>query len=226
MKISAINYQTNPHFAGENKKTNKLKNAAGAAAIAIAAAAPMADADAQIYPLTTQPYPYEIPVVSIPSNYNYATVPNCFIVGDITKAGSNKSMRRVFDEIDGNGNENGVISAKEVLRTERKNWNKTNLYPYSGAQMQAVQNQFRSLSELYNEDNSDPATMNYREYKAAMEDYMETKDTKAFIDLLQILTIPYLYQPYPYYHHHHYHRPPHPPRHNHRYDPPPVHRHW
>ena len=32
MKIASINtYQTKPHFAGENSKTNKLKNAAGAA---------------------------------------------------------------------------------------------------------------------------------------------------------------------------------------------------
>lgn len=214
MRITAISYQTNPHFTGERK--NKLKTAAGAAAIALATAAPMAEADAQIdYYRPIYPYPY----------YNYvpapaaASVPDCFVVGDMKNYDLNKSMREVYEEIDGNGNENGVISAKEVVRTERKNWNLNNMYPYTTAQMQKTEAEFKVLSELYNEEDSDPNTINYREYKDIMNDYMEVKNTNNFINLMEIFAVPYLYPP-PYYHHHHHHRhtsPPHHHHHNHRH---------
>lgn len=234
MKVSAIKYQTNPHsFRGDGTK-NKLKNAAGAAAIAIAAATPMAEADAQIYyyPVTPQYYTY-VPTKTVTS------VPNCFVVGDITKSDpdeNDKSMRQVFDEIDANGNGNGVISAKEVMRTERKNWNETQLYPYTDEQMSEDAAQFTTLSKMYNEDGSDPNTMNYREYKNVMNTYMNNKNIDKFVDLMRILTIPYYTLPplpYYYYPRPHYHRPygP-PPPHNHRPAPPhrpkynEYHRHW
>ena len=111
MKNSAINYQTYPqqNFNGEKTK-NKLKNAAGAAAIAIAASAPMAEAEAQYF----VPYtPYYYNYVQKPT---VTKIPNCFIIGDITNSDSDdKSMSQVFNEIDRNGNSNGVISAKEVI---------------------------------------------------------------------------------------------------------------
>ncbi len=234
MKVSAINYQTNPHsFKGEGSK-NRLKNAAGAAAIAIAAAAPMAEADAQFYyvPVTPQYYSY-VPTKTVTS------VPNCFVVGDITKSDpdeNDKSMRQVFDEIDENGNENGVISAKEVMRTERKNWNETQLYPYTDEQMSEDAAEFNALSKMYNEDGSDPNTMNYREFKNVMNTYMNNKNVDKFVDLMRVLTIPYYTLPtlpYYYYPRPHYHRPygPPPPHHhrpapphNHKYNE--YHRHW
>ena len=50
MRITAIqNYHTNPNFYGDNKKSNKLKNVAGAAAIALATTIPAEEAKAQIY---------------------------------------------------------------------------------------------------------------------------------------------------------------------------------
>ncbi len=222
MKISAINYQTYPqqNFNGEKTK-NKLKNAAGAAAIAIAASAPMAEAEAQYF----VPYtPYYYNYVQKPT---VTKIPNCFIIGDITNSDSDdKSMSQVFNEIDRNGNSNGVISAKEVMLTEQKNWNETNLYPYTDEQMADDAIQFNTISKMYNENGSDPATMNYREYKSAMNDYMENKNVDTFIDLMQILTIPYLYTP-PYYYYPvpHYHRPYGPPPPHHRHTPPPHHRH-
>ncbi len=234
MRISAIHYQTNPqNFKGEGTK-NKIKNAAGAAAIAIAASAPMTEAEAQfIYvPATPPRYTYVAkPVVT--------SVPDCFVVGDITRSdpdATEKSMRQVFDEIDANGNGNGVISAKEVMRTERKNWNETQLYPYTDSQMSEDAAQFNALSKIYNEDGSDPNTMNYREYRSVMNSYMTNKNVNKFVDLMRVLTIPYYTVPtlpYYYYPRPHYHRPygpPPPPRH--RHTPPPrhkyneYHRHW
>ncbi len=221
MKISAISHQTNPHFGSENSRSNKLKNTAGAAVIALAAAtAPMEEAKAQYYTPPIYPPTYYVPMPV--QTFSSGTVPNCFIVGDVTKGRDEKSMRKVFDEIDANGNDNNLISAKEVVRTERKNWNNTSLVPYSNAQMEAAAQEFNTISKLYNEDDSDPFTMNYREYKAAMNDYMETKETRTFLDLWNLMAIPYLLNPPPRYHHHH--RPVPPPRHDHR--TPPPHRHW
>lgn len=206
MRISAINYQINPNFTGEGNKKSKLKTAAGAAAIAVATAAPMSDAEAQVYfpPVIRPPYT-TIPAPSVTS------VPNCFVVGDLRNFDYNKTMREVFDEIDSNGNENGVISAKEVVRTERNNWNMNNIYPYNNYQMQQTQAQFNALSEIYNEDDSDPNTINYREYKAIMKDFMETKNINTFINLMKVFTIPgFVCPPHP----HHHVAPP--PPHHHR----------
>jgi len=216
MKIGAVNnYQTHPHFTGESKKSNTLKNTAGAAAIALAAAIPAENADAQYYyPPIYPPITYTVP--STP-----ASVPKCFIYGDTKYSSANKSTRETFDEIDANGNENGVISAKEVIRTERNNWNRNNMSPFTTAQMRSVEQQFNALSRIYNEDESDPETMNYREYRAVMEDYSEEKTSKKLQEFINILAVPYLYDPFfltpPPHHHHHHH---------HRHTPPPNHRHW
>lgn len=221
MRISAINYQTPPqYFAGENKTGNKLKNAAGAAAIALAAAVPPAEADAQIYYTPpVYPYAYYVPTPTI------TTVPKCFVVGDMRNQTEDKSMRQVFDEIDDNGNGNGVISAKEVVRTERNNWNLNNLTPYTGTQMHNAEKNFNALSKAYNEDDSDPYTLNYNEYKAIMNDYMESSDADNLLDLMELLILQNMLTPPPPpppIHHHHHYRPAPPPRHN---PPPPPHRH-
>lgn len=121
MRISAIkSYQTNPHFNGEgSNKTNRLKNAAGAAAIALASVVPAEEADAQIfYPPIYPPTYITVPPLVTPNTLNLNPVPNCFIVGDNGNVDYNKSMREVFNELD--TNENGAISANEVVRTERK----------------------------------------------------------------------------------------------------------
>lgn len=123
-------------------------------------------------------------------------------------------MKEVFDEIDANGNENGVISAKEVIRTERNNWNMNNLYPYNTYQMRQAEAQFNALSELYNEDDSDPNTINYKEYKSIMKDFMETKNINNFINLIKVFTIPGFVCPPPP-HHHHVAPPPHHKGHRH-----------
>ena len=233
MRISAIKYQTNPHFAGENKSGNKLKNAAGAAAIALAAAVPAGDADAQIfYTPPVYPYTYYVPAPTIMS------VPKCFVLGDMRNQDDDKSMRQVFNEIDDNGNGNSVISAKEVVQTERINWNLNNLTPYTGTQMHNAEKNFNALSKAYNEDDSDPYTLNYNEYKAIMNNYMESNEADNLVDLMQLLILQNMLTPPPPpppIHHHHYRpAPPRnvapPPPHEHRPSTPPPrshdHRHW
>ncbi len=217
MRISAIkSYQTNPNFHGDNSsgKTNRLKNAAAAAAVAIAAAIPADDADAQIlYPPV---YPPVYPTITAPPSLN--PVPNCFIVGDNSNVDYNKSMRQVFNEIDANGNENGVISASEVLKTERQNWNRYSIYcPFTQTQALQTQAKFNALAETYNEEDSNPKTINYNEYKAIMKDYMEAKKVADFINLFTLPGI--MYPPPPPPHHHHYYSP----RHRHDAPPPPRH---
>lgn len=208
MRITSINnYYTAPNFSGENKAKNKLKNAAGAAAIALAASVPSEEINSQIfYP---QIYPNTLitplPVVTNP-------VPNCFIVGDNRNVNYNKSTKEVFDEID--KNENGVLSAKEVVRTERNNWNKYNIYyPFTTAQMMQTEAQFEQLSKAYNEDDSNPNTINFNEYKSIMKDYMKAKQVNNFIKLFTLPGI--LYPPPPPHHHHHRHDAPPPPHHRH-----------
>lgn len=208
MRISAISYQTNPIFTSkENNKTNKLKNLAGATAIAIAAAAPMSETEAQIIP-----YPY-VPNFIYPTYTTTAdavNTPKCFVVGDITtNSNSDKSLREIFNEIDTNGD--GVISAKEVVDTERTNWNEENIYPFTSTQAKNVQKRFSALSKTYNKGNSNPKTINYSEYKEIMSDYEESND----VNFVPIYTYPYYYTLPPI----HYHRPYRP--HIHR---PPVHR--
>ena len=213
MKISAIGYQTKPHFVGENKRNNALKNTAGAAAIALVTAIPTEKAEAQIY----YPPPLYPPITYTYTSSTPTTVPNCFIYGDTKYSEAGKTIRDTFDEIDANGNENGVISAREVVRTERNNWNRNSLTPYTTAQMRKTEQQFNALSRLYNEDDSDPATMNYREYKAVLKDYSETKTNQKLNEFINILTVPYLYPPLyhpprPHHHHHHHDR-----HHHHRH---------
>lgn len=216
MRVGAISFQTNQKFTGENKKNNTLRNTAGAAAIALATAMPIEKADAQIYyPPPVYPIYPTYPVYS----YNIltqplTTIPLCFAHGD-TKNEASKTFREMFDEIDANGNENGVISSNEVVRTERNNWNRENLKPFTSAQMKQTEKQFKELSKIYNEDNSDPNTMNFREYRSVMKDYVDNGPTENVRQILNILTTPYMYGPIvpppPKKHHHHNHRhtPPH-----------------
>ncbi len=215
MRISAIkSYQTNPHFNGEgSNKTNRLKNAAGAAAIALASVVPAEEADAQIfYPPIYPPTYITVPPLVTPNTLNLNPVPNCFIVGDNGNVDYNKSMREVFNELD--TNENGAISANEVVRTERKNWNRYNIYyPFTPAQEQQTSAKFNALSEAYNEEDSNPNTINYNEYKAIMNDYMEAKQVSDFIKLFTLPGI--MYPPPPPHHHHRHDVPPPPPHHRH-----------
>lgn len=206
MKIASINnYQTNPRFSGASEKKNKLKNLAGATIISLAAAAPLEKADAQIYYYPpVMPYNYYVPAPPINS------VPDCFVVGDIRNFDANKSMGRIFSEIDSKGVKNNLISADEVVRTEQINWNSNYGGPYTVHQKNSTRAQFNTLSRLYNEENSNPNTINFNEYKAIMRDYMEAKNINNFIDLIQILTIPGFVCPPSHHHvhppHHHHHR--------------------
>ena len=218
MKVSAISYQTNPYFTGNDKKPNKIKSVAGAAVIALAAASPMAQADAQYVPI-----PYN-PIFVYPTYTKTAddiNTPKCFVVGDITaNPDSDKTLREVFDEIDQNGN--GVLTAKEVVATERANWNEENIYPFSSAQAKNTQTRFKALAKVYNQSESNPNTINFNEYKEIMNDYQSSDDYLS----VPIYTYPYLYT-YPplYYYPRHYHHRPHihhappppPPRHHHHH---------
>lgn len=211
MKITAINnYQTSPNFMGEKK--NKLKNAAGAAAIAMAVAVPVEKVDAQVfyYP-PVNPYTVVVPSPVINS------VPDCFVVGDMSNFNINKSMGQVFQELD--KNQNGEISAKEVVIAQRNNWNLNNIYPYNKYQMNNDAAEFRTISNLYDDENSNPETMNYGEYRAAMNDYMKAKNVNAFINLMRLFALPGAVCPPPHIHVHPIPTPP--PRHHHHH-----HRHW
>lgn len=179
MKISAISYQD---FTG--KKANKMKTAAAAFAIA---ASPLAaqEADAQIYPIA----PYHVKIMP--------AVPSSFVVGNLKNFDYNKSMKEVFDELDINGN--GVISAKEVIRTEANNWNRFNLVPFNSYQAQNTYNNFNTLSALYNEDDSNVETINYNEYKEIVNDYAETKKMNNFMSLMYLLMKPYHQHSAPHY---------------------------
>ena len=205
MRISAIqSYQTNTYFSGEKK--NKLKNTAGAAAIALVTAVPATNADAQYYytPPITLPPPATL--------HTPGSVPDCFIIGDMKTFNGGKSLKQVFNEID--SNQNGTISANEVVRTDRNNKTRYNVYPYNvytQYQSQYTRNQFKDLSETYNEDDSNPNTINYNEYKAIMEDFLDSRNVTNFMDLFStpgLYPLPPLYNPFrpdpP--HHHHRHR--------------------
>ncbi len=211
MRIAPVNnYQTRPNFSGDNtKNNNKLKNAAGAAVVALAVAAPMQKADAQIYFRQPPVIPYTV-VVPEPV---ITTVPDCFVLGDMNNFSYNKSMGQVFNELD--ADESGEISANEVIRAERNNWNLSNIYPYNNYQMNRDATEFNIVSKLYNEDNSNPNTMSYSEYRAAMNDYMKMKNVNTFINLMRLFVAP-SYCPPPHYHVHPVVPPP-PPHHHHRH---------
>ena len=142
MRISAIqSYQTNTYFSGEKK--NKLKNTAGAAAIALVTAVPATNADAQYYytPPITLPPPATL--------HTPGSVPDCFIIGDMKTFNGGKSLKQVFNEID--SNQNGTISANEVVRTDRNNKTRYNVYPYNvytQYQSQYTRNQFQDLLKI------------------------------------------------------------------------------
>ena len=129
-----------------------------------------------------------------------------------------KSLKQVFNEID--SNQNGTISANEVVRTDRNNKTRYNVYPYNvytQYQSQYTRNQFQDLSETYNEDDSNPNTINYNEYKAIMEDFLDTNDL--FNPPGIIYPLPPLYDPFrhdgpPHHHRHRDHDGP--PRHHRR----------
>lgn len=207
MKVSSISVNTVPHFTGEKTK-KALKNTAGAAAIALAASVPSIDADAQYF-VPVPPQYYYVPVTPAP----VTAVPTCFVLGDMENYDTDKSMPQVFSEIDGKIKKNGSISLGEVIEMERDNWNRTNIFPYSGFMIKNTADQFTTLSTLYNEKNSDPKTINYSEYKNIMNSYMQFRNVSNFIGLLQILTMPHVCPPPPPPHHH----PPHRPSRHHRH---------
>lgn len=202
MRITAIQkYHTNPNFYGDNKKSNKLRNAAGAAAIALATAIPAEEANAQIY---YPPINYiTVPVTNTPM-YN---IPNCFKTGDKDFINPDKTRREIFQELD--INENGTLSTQEVVNIEQNNWNKYMKYiPFSQKQVEYTARQFNILSEKYNKDDSNPNTINYDEYKTIMDDYEEAQRNTIYMPV----AVPGVVYPLPPHHHHQRH-----------YDPP--HRH-
>lgn len=210
MKVYGIKSYASVPFAGENSKANKMKTAAGAAALALAAAVPQ-EADAQAF------YPYYVPPVPytyyVPAPRPTMKVPDCFVYGDMENFDYDKSMSQVFSEIDSQVDENREISVNEVVKAERKNWNMNNIYPFNSAQMQRTARNFKMLSEIYNESGSNPNTISYKEYKAIMKDYMDSKNAADFLMLLQLLTMPNRPCPMPGPHHH----PPVPPHHHHHH---------
>ena len=197
MRISAINYQTQPVFTGEKSTKQKLKNAAGAAAIALAAMAPAAEAEAQ-YPIF--PYSTYIQVshrVKVPSSFKY---------GDARNVQVSKSREDRFAELDKNSN--GILSENEVVTTEISNWNAFNPMMATTSMVYQWRNQFRQVSQNYNEDGSNPNTITYNEYEAIMDDYDSQFEEPNIVAPL-IPMYPYLYPPPPpppRHHHHHHHR--------------------
>lgn len=208
MRITAIqNYHTNPNFYGDKKKSNKLKNAAGVATIAIATTIPAEESKAQIY------YP-TINYITVPvSNTQMYKVPNCFITGNKENPNPNKTKKEIFDELDINGN--GALSANEVVNTEQNNWNKYMQYiPFSQKQVDYTARQFNLLSEQYNEDDSNPNTINYNEYKSIMDDYEEIQKNTIYMPV----AVPgIIYPTIPHHHHHRHDAPPPPHRRHHRH---------
>lgn len=214
MKVSAINTISNVNFQGDkSKKASSVKNAAGAAMIAIAAAVPAEEAQGQYYVPIPPPayYQYYVPVPVM-------NVPKCFIFGDANNENYEKTMPDVFREIDREIEENGQISVNEVVSLEEYNHNSNNAYPMTRGEKVQIANLVKNLSRKYNQSNSNPNTINYSEYKNIMKDYMRSKNAADFMNLIQIWTNTFNYNPY--YHHHHCQPVPPPPPHHHH------HRHW
>jgi len=181
MKVSAINTTASVHFQGENsKKCNNIKNTAGAAMIVLAAAVPVQEAKAQYF---TPPPPafhqYYVPSVAM-------NVPKCFIYGDETNENYEKTMSDVFNEIDKEIEQNGQISVNEVVHLEANNYNSSHTYPMTRGDKIRTANLVKEISKKYNENNSNPNTINYNEYKTIMNDFMKSKNIAEFISLLQI----------------------------------------
>ena len=199
MKISAITYQTAPTFTGDKSKKNKLKNAAGAAAIALAAMVPATEAEAQ-YPIS--PYSTYIQVS------NKVKVPSSFKYGDARNVEYSKSREERFSEIDKNSN--GLLSENEVVATEINNWNAFNPMRATTSMVYQWRNQFRQVAQKYNEEDSNPNSINFDEYENIMDAYDSQFETPNIS--VPIVPIYPLYLPphpprhhNPYYHHHHHH---------------------
>ncbi len=210
MKLSSIGVTTPQHFTGEKTK-KAMRNTAGAAAIALAAAMPMENADAQVI----MPPP-PIPPITYYQGYIPSTaydVPDCFVYGDVTDFDYDKSLTQTFNDIDSKGKRNGSLSVNEVIAADRDNWNATHLYPYNAYQMNRTVNNFNVVSAMYNEEGSNPNTINFREYKKIMQDYMKARNINSFFNLLRIITVPRIVCPPP---HHHHPAPPPPHHHHHR----------
>lgn len=202
MKVFKIGVNANQSFAGDKKK-HTVRNAVGTAAIAMATALPMEKADAQYY--YPPPPPPVVPPIGYYYNYQPAVeVPNCFIYGDINNFDYNKSLAETFIEVDSKVKENGVISVNEVIEAERDNWNATHLYPYNAYQRNKTVTNFNILSSMFNEEDSNPKSINYNEYRKIMEAYMEAKNVNTFFNLLRILTVPRIVCPPPHHHHNHH----------------------
>lgn len=209
MKVSSIGVTTPQHFTGEKTK-KAMRNTAGAAAIALATAMPMEKADAQ-FVMPPPPFPpitYYQPYIA-PTAYD---VPDCFVYGDVTEFDYDKSLAQTFNDIDSKGKRNGTISVNETIAADRDNWNATHLYPYNAYQMNRTVNNFNLVSNMYNEEGSNPNTINFNEYKKIMQDYMRARNINSFFNLLRIITVPRIVCPPP-----HYHPVPPPPHHHHRH---------
>ena len=133
--------------------------------------------------------------------------------GDVTDFDYDKSLAQTFNDIDSKGKRNGSLSVNEVIAADRDNWNATHLYPYNAYQMNRTVNNFNVVSAMYNEEGSNPNTINFREYKKIMQDYMKARNINSFFNLLRIITVPRIVCPPP---HHHHPAPPPPHHHHHR----------
>ena len=85
--------------------------------------------------------------------------------------------------------------------------------PFSEKQVEYTARQFNILSEEYNEDNSNPNTINYDEYKAIMNDYEESQKNTIYMPV----AVPGVIYPTIPHHHHHRHDAPPPPHRHHRH---------
>lgn len=203
MKVSAVNRFSTLNFNGEgSRKTNKVRNAAGAAMIALATAVPAEEANAQYFrPLPPPPptyYHYYIPAPVM-------NIPGCFIVGDNTVENYEKTMQDVFNEVDRAIDENGELSVNEVVSVEANNRITVGLNPMTRQEKVRKANLVKDLAKKYNQTGSNPNTIDFSEYQKIMNDYMQSKNIADFMNLLQIWANP------PYRYHYHRHLPP--PRH-------------
>lgn len=203
MRISPVTYQSNPIFQGENSTKHKLKNAVGAAAIALAAMTPATEAEAQ-YPI----YPYSTSIMVS----NRVKVPSCFKYGDARNIQTSKTREERFNEIDKNAN--GLLSENEVINTEIINWNSFNPMKATISMVYTWQNLFRRVSQNYNQEDSNPRTINYDEFNEIMDEYdSQFVEPEVIAPSFPVYPYPYIYTPLPPpphhhkpYHHHHHHR--------------------
>ena len=202
MKVSAVNRFSTLNFNGEgSRKTNKVRNAAGAAMIALATTVPADEANAQLYrPLPPPPtyFHYYVPAPVM-------NIPGCFIVGDNTVENYEKTMQDVFNEVDRAIDENGELSVNEIVSVEANNRMTVGLAPMTRQEKVRKANLVKDLAKKYNQTGSNPNTIDFSEYQKIMNDYMQSKNIADFMNLLQIWTNSQ--------YHYRYHRPLPPPRH-------------